>query len=78
MNFRDSFQLPRQSFPTDVTSPVPTQLPGGVSETPAPAPATPTRPPQSDRPNDEDVEDEGKYARGDQRTSASPQGAFLV
>ncbi len=28
MNYRESFQMPSQSFPTDVTSPAPTQLPG--------------------------------------------------
>lgn len=28
MNHRESYQMPRQSFPMDVTSPAPTQLPG--------------------------------------------------
>jgi hypothetical protein len=75
MNFRDSFQLPQQSFPTDVTSPVPTQLPGGTSEKPNPEPAIPAKRPESDRPDDQS--DEEKSA-GDQRTIAPLQSVFLV
>jgi hypothetical protein len=58
MNFYQSFQLPRQSFPTDVTSPTPTQLPS-----PPPEAADdiytvpPAKPPKSERAEDEPDEE---------------------
>jgi hypothetical protein len=59
MNIR-GFQIPQQSFPTDVTSPSPTQLPGGHLEKPTTdAAPPPNRRPKSDRLRDEDrAEDE--------------------
>jgi hypothetical protein len=32
MNLRESFHVPTQSFPTDVTAPAPTQLSGPIVE----------------------------------------------
>lgn len=57
MNFRLSFQIPQQSFPTDVTSPSPTQLPGGHSDvSPADEKAVPAKPPRKQEKEPEDEE----------------------
>jgi hypothetical protein len=62
MNFRDSFQMPRQSFPTDVTSPAPTQLPGNNSEAP-PAQVSPEpNPPQPRDESEQQREEEERAA----------------
>jgi hypothetical protein len=56
MNFRQAFQMPQQSFPTDVTYPAPTQLP---SETPNNQGAPPVKPPQPGQEGEQtDEEDE--------------------
>jgi hypothetical protein len=63
MNSRGLFQIPQQSFPTDVTSPSPTQLPGGHSEAPTTdmSPPPPKRP-KSDRPSDEEGAEDDEAA----------------
>jgi hypothetical protein len=55
MNLRQAFQVPQQSFPTDVTYPAPTQLP---SETPSTPLAPPAKGPQSDHTSEQKDEDE--------------------
>jgi hypothetical protein len=59
MNAGYSFQLPRQSFPTDVTVPAPSQLPSHESWTPTP----PSEPPrkQPERIEEEPSEEEENF-----------------
>lgn len=64
MNFRESFQMPRQSFPTDVTSPSSTQLPSSSPE-PAPSP----KPPQRDYDNGHEDEEEKRAAGQEEFTT---------
>ena len=76
MNLRNSFQLPQQSFPTDVTSPAPTQLPGGAPEAPNTQTDSPAKRPHSDRTIDEDEQEamSEEFAEFARRASAIPQG----
>jgi hypothetical protein len=61
MNYGESFQMPRQSFPTDVTSPAPTQLPGPQSESGSRT-VPPVKPPRPDHAGEQDEEAEKRAA----------------
>jgi hypothetical protein len=62
MNQQESFHMPRQSFPTDVTSPTPTQLPSSSADESSQTHSTP--PPKPPRPDRADESEEGEKRRG--------------
>jgi hypothetical protein len=60
MNSNEPYHMPQQSFPTDVTSPAPTQLYGPKPETPKRHPDAPIpRPELDDGLEDEEQDEEG-------------------
>jgi hypothetical protein len=62
MSHQDLFQTPRQSFPTDVTSPTPSQMPSSGTEESSQTHSTP--PPKPPRPDRADESEEGEKRRG--------------
>jgi hypothetical protein len=55
------FHMPRQSYPTDVTAPGPSQLPSSQPEPSGTREVNPAKPPQPDR-ADEQEDEENKRA----------------
>jgi hypothetical protein len=62
MNHQDLFHTPRQSFPTDVTSPTPSQMPSSSTEESSQTHSTP--PPKPPRPDRAGEDEEGEKRQG--------------
>lgn len=76
MNHQELFHMPRQSFPTDVTSPTPTQLPSSGVEESSQTNSTP--PPKPPRPDRADENEEGERRRGHIAAPGSHGGGTLT
>lgn len=57
-----AFHMPRQSYPTDVTAPGPTQLPNSQPESSGTRGVHPAKPPQPDHADEQDEEENKRAA----------------